>query len=276
MTPLVVQPEEEGVTLLSFLKTHLEDYPSVKAIKRAIDRKQCTINGQVETFSTHKVEAGDKIEISLDVPKKVASKVLYEDEALIAYNKPPQIATELLSSHHMVHRLDKETSGVILFAKTPEAQLKIEDLFRNRKVEKTYLAICDGAITRPAWTVDNYLKPKVRYQGGVLMGRARKGEGKRAITHFEKIKGAEHATLLLVKPVTGRTHQIRVHLKDLGHPILGDWQYGKRFSCLIRPKRHMLHAQKLQFPHPITGQELKLEAPLLEDFLEVQKSLFSQ
>jgi RluA family pseudouridine synthase len=175
----------------------------------------------------------------------------------------------------MVHRLDKETSGVILFAKTSEAQSKIEDLFRNRKVKKTYLAICDGAITAPFWTVDNYLEPKFRYQGGVLMGRACRSKGKRAITHFQKIRESEHATLLLVKPITGRTHQIRVHIKDLGHPILGDWQYGKRCFCPLQPKRHMLHAQQLEFSHPATGQNLKLEAPLLEDFLEVQKSLFS-
>ena len=271
---LVVTLAEEGMTLLSFLKTKLKAYPSVKAIKRAIDRKQCSINGQVETFSTHRVEVGEVIAISLEVEPQVSVQLLYEDEFLIVYNKSPRVSSEKLCSFFPVHRLDKETSGVILFAKTAEVQKLIEDLFRTRRIEKTYIAICDGPIVEPSWTVNNFLKPKVRYQGGLLMGKTNSSQGKRAITHFKVIKATEKATLVMARPITGRTHQIRVHLNGMGHPILGDWQYGKQFACPLRPKRQMLHALRLSFLHPVTGEPFKVEAPLLKDFLQVQKSLF--
>lgn len=275
MKSITVKPGEEGMTLLSFFKTRLKNYPSVKEIKRCIDRKQCTINGQVEIFSTYRLRLGDVVKISFDIEKRILPCVLFEDEALVAYNKPPRIVTEDLSSSFLVHRLDKDTSGVVIFAKTSEVQSILEDQFRKRKVKKNYLAICDGRVKTHAWTVDDFLKPKIRYQGGVIMGKTKKSGGKRAITHFKKLKEAEKATLLCVQPITGRTHQIRIHLKNFGHPILGDWQYSKQFTCPILPKRHMLHAFWIEIFHPTKGEVIKIKAPLLKDFLQVQKSLFS-
>lgn len=274
MKPLIVHDGQAGMTLLAFLRESLENYPSVKAIKRAIDHKQCTINGRVELFSTHRVRSGDQVEITLDLPRLEKAQVLFEDEHLIAFNKPPGKTSESFSPYLLVHRLDKDTSGVLLLAKTSEAQEAITDLFRQRKMDKAYLAICDGTPEHDEWKIDNYLAAKVRYQGGALYGKSTKEKGKRAITQFKVLKRESGATLILVKPLTGRTHQIRVHLKEFGYPVLGDFQYAKNFTCSCKPRRQMLHALRLSFIHPYSGKKMIIEAPLLKDFLQVQKSLF--
>ena len=253
MQVVEVGSSEEGQTLLAFLRTHLKDYPSVKAIKRAIDAKQCKINDHVEYFSTHRVKNGDRIEIALEVAK-VDSRVpiLFEDETIILFNKPPGKTSESFENLFLVHRLDKDTSGVILFAKSESIQKKLIAQFASRQIKKEYLAICDGKVEHPQWKVDNYLGKKVQYQGGVLIGRIPKEKGKKATTCFERLKVGESASLVLAKPTTGRTHQVRVHLKDRGHPVLGDWQYGKQFKCDLHPPRQMLHALKISFTHPVS------------------------
>lgn len=271
---VIVHPSAHGQTLLSFLKNNLTNYPSVKAIKRAIDAKQCKINRRVETFSTHKVKSGDEIEIVLEVAKpKLASEVLYEDEVLIIYNKPPGKTSESFQEYFLVHRLDKDTSGVILFAKTEAMRDLLMELFAKRQVEKLYLALCDGKVLQEKWKVDNFLEKKASYDGGCLYGSTTKNKGKRAISLFQRLKTCATATLVQVKIHTGRTHQIRVHLKEKGHPILGDWQYGKRFQCSYHPPRQMLHALQISFLHPVTGEKLTIKAPLLSDFEEAEKAL---
>lgn len=272
---MIVGKEQAGKTLLAFLRSELPDYPSVKAIKRAIDNKRCVVDGRVEWFSTYRVREGERISIDLDGDQPhFALSCLYEDEFCIAFNKPPGRVSESLP-YLLVHRLDKETSGVLLLAKTRQAQKALTDLFRKRQVAKEYLAICDGKITLDRWRVDNYLGKKASYQGGALYGRVpTKEKGKRAITTFETLKRGKTATLVLARPQTGRTHQIRVHLRQGGHPILGDWQYSRSFRCPLRPKRQMLHAWRLVLDHPLSGRSVRIEAPLLEDFSHVQKSLF--
>jgi len=277
MTPkkLSVPAEKAGETLLSFLRDHLDRFPSVKAIKRAIDNKQCTVNGKVEWFSTYRVKGGDVVEIKLAPPKKLlAPKTLYEDEHLLLINKPPGRVSESFSSYLLVHRLDKETSGVFLLAKTESMQEKLIALFRGRKLKKNYLAICEGVIEKQTWKVDNFLGKVGGYQGGVLFGETGREKGKRAVTFFKVLKKGKGASLVRAEPITGRTHQIRVHLKMIGHPVLGDFQYAKKFSCSYQPPRLMLHARSLAFRHPETGEELKIEAPLLSDFLFTEKKLF--
>jgi len=272
----IVNPKEGGQTLLSFLRTHLKNAYSVKAIKRAIDGKKCKINGRVEWFSTHPVKKGDHIEISLETKKEhFPITTLYEDEEIIIYNKPPGKVSESFEGLYLVHRLDKDTSGVIILAKTEEMQEKFFHLFKERKVEKEYLAICDGKILQEKWKSDNYLGKKASYQGGALFGKVAKERGKRAITLFTCLKKGEKASLVLAQPITGRTHQIRVHLKEKGHPVLGDWQYARHFTCPVQPSRHMLHAKSIRFIHPTTGEKIEIEAPLHLDFLETKKNLFS-
>lgn len=270
-----VSSEEQGQTLLAFLRTHLSSYSSVKAIKRAIDGKKCKVNGRVEWFSTYPLKKGDQIEICLEGKQEECPLVvLYEDEELILYNKPSGKVSESFENGFLVHRLDKETSGVFLLAKTRNMCDLLYDVFAKRKIEKHYLALCDGEILHEKWIVDNYLGKKVSYQGGALYGRVPKEKGRRATTSFQCIKKGGGATLVLAKPTTGRTHQIRVHLKEFGHPILGDWQYSSHFKCSYQPSRMMLHALRLIFLHPLTGKKLEIEAPLPDDFLRAQKILF--
>ncbi len=162
----------------------------------------------------------------------------------------------------------------MVFANTKKMQKSLTDLFRQRKVSKKYLAICDGVIQEKEWSVENYLEKKATYQGGALYGRGPKERGKRAVTHFETADTSKDATLVIARPLTGRTHQVRVHLQGKGHPILGDHQYGKVFKCQEKPLRQMLHSEEIAFTHPTTNEGLHFSAPLPEDFLEMQKRLF--
>lgn len=271
---LIVPPRSNGQTLLSFLRSNLTEYPSVKAIKRAIDAKQCKINRRVETFSTHPLKVNDEVEIKLEVAKADrASDVLYEDESLIIYNKLPGKSSESYHEHYLVHRLDKDTSGVILFAKTEVIRDQLIDLFTKRQIEKLYLAICDGKVVQEKWKVDNFLEKKASYEGGSIYGSTTRDKGKRAISEFERLKTCATASLVQVQIHTGRTHQVRVHLKEKGHPILGDWQYGRDFKCQYHPPRQMLHAYQISFAHPISGDKVTVKAPLLQDFLETENIL---
>lgn len=269
---LRVEKLSTETTLLSFLREHLVGYPSVKAIKRAIDSGHCRVNEKIETFSTHKLKEGDEITIALPEKKeKIPVEILFEDDDLIAYAKPSGIDSTTFSPHLLVHRLDKGTSGVILFAKNQKTQEALSDLFREREIHKKYLALCDGKIEKEEWIVDCYLEKKAAYQGGALFGKAKKGEGKRAITHFRLLQKTEGTSLVEARPISGRTHQIRVHLQSFGHPVLGDLQYGRK---TLHAPRLMLHALELSFCHPISGQEISLTAKVDKDFLQMQKTLF--
>jgi len=270
---LTVPPKANGQTLLSFLRDYLQEYPSVKAIKRAIDAKQCRINKRVETFSTYPLKVNDRVEIKLELEKRsMPLEILYEDETVIAYNKPPGRTSESFTDYFLVHRLDKETSGVLLLAKTELMGDLLAQLFAKREIEKFYLAICDGKVSQPTWKVDNFLEKKASYQGGSLYGSTKKG-GRRAISLFQRLETGGESSLVQVQILTGRTHQIRVHLKEKGHPILGDWQYGRHFKCDYQPSRHLLHASKVVFTHPLSGEKVVIQAPLGEDFVTAKKVL---
>ncbi len=259
-----------SMRLLAYLRAYCPSYSSVKALKRAIDHKRCKINGRVERFSTHQVNQGDVIEIALGpIEKQESPLVLGEEEQYVAYNKPPYVLSQPPQKDlFSVHRLDKETSGVLLFAKTLEAQEQIGQLFKDRRVEKTYLAVVDGRIEKKQWTCDNFLGKKESYEGGAIYGPVSPRIGKRAVTHFWCLKTTEKASLLLCQPITGRTHQIRSHLKTAKHPILGDWQYGRQFTSSYEPKRHLLHAYSLFIYNK------RIIAPLFEDFRAACADLF--
>lgn len=284
-----VTPSEEGMTLLSFLRSHCDTAPSVKAIKRAIESKCCLINGKIETFSSHPVKKGDKV--SLD-PSSFTQKsasltlqlgILYEDEVMLICNKPagmvcenriinaalPQYKGEL----KLVHRLDKETSGVLIVAKEEAIVERMIPLFRAQEVRKVYLAIVDKLIKKEKGQIDNYLAKKGAYQGQTIYGVADSKKGQHAKTLWKRLKMGKTATLLLAEPVTGRTHQLRVHFSSMGHPILGDLQYGKTFLSRFKPKRHLLHAYSIRFQHPINGKEIEAIAPIPLDFQEALKEL---
>jgi len=254
--------------LLQFLREKCEGAPSVKAIKRAIDGKACTVNDRIETFSSYPLKADDVVVLdksALTPQKSFKIPILYEDKDLCIVNKPAGLVSEHIVGE-LVHRLDKETSGVLILAKTAKAKQKMIALFKEREVRKLYLAIVDGHVDKDSGKIDNYLGKKHAFQGQTVYGSVGEKKGLRAITFWKVLRRGKTASLLSCEPLTGRTHQLRVHLSEMGHPILGDIQYGKKFHCPFKPQRNLLHAYSVVFVLPSTGKELKVTAPIPVDF----------
>ncbi len=272
---------------------------SRSAAQRLIDAGAVRVNGVVRE-SRHMVQAGDTLEVTLfDAPKSgppqpeaIALDVLYEDDALLVINKPAGLVAHpgagndtgtlvnAVLNHDpgiaeigdearpgIVHRLDKETSGVMLIARTAAAYAHLQGQFKARTIHKTYIALCIGDVQPPRGVIDRPIgrDPANRQRMAVVKG------GRQATTEFvvtERLSqdGARY-TLLRAMPRTGRTHQIRVHLASLGHPIAGDLLYGAKrdaFSKRIAP-RHCLHASELRLIMPATGEERAFYAPLPPD-----------
>lgn len=284
--------ETSGEALRTFLKESLgASAPSVKQIKRLIDLGQCTVDGKVEKFSSLKLKKGQKVEISLDQVSKPLKplfdpgRILYENDHYLIYNKPCHLTCAPGEIHaffpeklYIVHRLDKATSGALLLAKTLQAKEKAEDLFRERAVDKTYIAIVKGSIKTSqkadSGKIISHLIQIASFDGQRLYGSLEKQKGKKpsdtkskyAETHWEVLKEERDATWIRCVLKTGRTHQIRVHLSELGHPILGDSLYGRNAGCA---KRLYLHAESLKFIDPFTQKEIYAEASLPPEFSKV-------
>ncbi|HET7437053.1 MAG TPA: RluA family pseudouridine synthase [Thermoanaerobaculia bacterium] len=199
--------------------------------------------------------------------------VLYEDSALLFINKPAGIVVQqrmhepdepylhdLVNRAHgsvfLMQRLDRGTSGVIFFSKLADMNVRLTRQFEKKRIRKTYLALCEGELGERQ-TID---APLAR-TGAITFGV--REHGKRAITHVTPLHASSRGTLLRIELETGRTHQIRVHLAAIGHPLAGDWLYGT--SNAVRP---MLHAAELEMLHPLTGQALRVAAPVPDDFAE--------
>ena len=282
-----VKEDQHGWTLLAFLKEECKESLSANKIKKAIEAKSCKINGRVEFFSSHQVMKGDCIEFnpiesSYVKPSKIA--ILFQDDHFAVIDKPSGLVcqNELIAqalgpiarNWRLVHRLDKDTSGLLLLAKSEKAEEAAKALFAERDIQKLYLAIVDGKVKEKEGMIDNCLGKKGGYEGQTLYGEVSE-KGLRAITHFQTLAHGKSSTLLLCDLKTGRTHQIRVHFSEKGHPLLGDHQYGKKFECAFHPPRHLLHAWKLILTHPFTKKRIELEAPIPEDFQKALGELFS-
>jgi len=205
--------------------------------------------------------------------------VLFANDDLLAVNKPEGLASipegdkgrdcllALLESGgtgrlYIVHRLDKEVSGVILFARNAAAHKHLNEQFRQRSVSKTYVALVHGVIAANSGTIDQ----PIREFGSGRMGVDRQ-RGKPCLTEFQVSERLAAYTLVQAYPLTGRRHQLRVHFYSLGHPIVGDRRYGDKAAQLAFP-RLMLHAQEIAFPLP-TGEKVTVQAPIPESFWEV-------
>jgi len=208
-------------------------------------------------------------------------EILFEDEFLLAINKPPglpsqptvdkkradlftlikkQMKNEQIFLHH---RLDRDTSGVILLSKNKRANAPLTEMFREHQFTKIYWALTKANMDMPdKWEIQNHIVARRKDGHSVKMFRTESG-GDFAHTLFRKLASKEDACLVEAQPLTGRTHQIRVHLLHSDASILGDSQYGGKDS---RVPRLMLHAQSLQFPHPVLKTQMKIEAPTPADF----------
>lgn len=286
----VVDASDAGGKLLSFLSHQLGALYSSRYLKRAIENNCCLINGRTERFATTRLGAGDHVALLLDVPlpshqilQPDPARILYEDDELLIYDKPPAISCDengilkILKAAHrtvqLVHRLDRDTTGVLLLAKSQECYLDLLTQFKKALVRKSYRTIIDGILQAKEGVIDNYLDRKKVYAGQTIWGSVKSG-GLHARTEWKRLANGKKAALLLCFPKTGRTHQIRVHMAEMGHPILGDFQYGTHFQSVYRPQRYLLHAQQTSFTHPRTGKVITIESPLPEDFIIAQNRLF--
>lgn len=199
-------------------------------------------------------------------------EILFKDECLVAVDKPPGLLTvpgrgpdkqdclytRLLAEFHdalMVHRLDMDTSGVVLFARSPEAQRNLSMQFEQREVEKSYVALVEGIVEQDEGMIDYPMRKDMEHRlpPRHLIDCVR---GKPAVTEWEMLERRENTTRLALFPKTGRSHQLRVHMQAIGHPIVGDPIYGHP------AERLMLHAQTLEFQHPIGRIPLAIESPV--------------
>lgn len=207
-------------------------------------------------------------------------RIVYEDEQLLVVDKPsgmlviptPKKETNTLTdilnrdldsrgveaNAYPCHRLDRETSGIMVYAKGKSVQRRMMDEFRKRAVRKIYAAFAQGEVKQPSGTITRNIFDR------------NKGRGIPAVTRYKVVERRGFFSVLEVEPVTGRTNQIRIHLKDIGHPIVGESVYAFRKDYRLRFKRVALHAKRIEFKHPATGERMAFEAPLpsdMENFL---------
>jgi 23S rRNA pseudouridine1911/1915/1917 synthase len=307
----------EGTRLDQYLVSLFPDY-SRSVLRRVIDAEAVTVNGQAAKAS-YKVRSGDHVRVWLpepthDLPKPedIPLEVLYEDEFLALINKPPDMVVHPAKGHWsgtlvnalqfhfgqlsrlsgdyrpgIVHRLDRDTSGLILVAKDELTHRDLSYQFEHRKIFKEYLAITAGVLDRDSDYIENRIghHPRDRVKMAVTEDEE---EGKEACSYYEVIERFRGFTFCRIQPRTGRTHQIRVHLASVGCPVLADKAYGGRDSLRLSDlvpdldpaqdeilmARQALHASRLRFTHPRLREVINREAPLPADFQKTLAALW--
>lgn len=302
-----VLPEEEGIRLVNFLKLKTKSPLSLKKIKKALEKGICKLNGRTECFASIILKTGDRVEVEFDglatdeseaflAEKKIAQglnesfeddkisadskkakiEVVFEDDYFLIIDKPVGIVSsdqeirKFFPNTFLVHRLDVKTSGLLILAKSQSAKDKMIDLFSKKKIEKTYIAIVDGHFTKQAGQIESFLKP--RKSSGKILFQSHQSQGQKAITKFEVVYTSPNYSVVLFQPITGRTHQLRVHALELKHPILGDYQYCQKFKFPHFAERLFLHSWKIEFIHPFNQKRIKVKSPLPAIFKKYLKN----
>jgi RluA family pseudouridine synthase len=279
-----VGKEDDLKKLPAFLCTKEElDLPSQKKARQLLETGRCSVNGLIRTFASAVVHVGDRVSVSQDctepqIPTGVP--IVYEDADIFVIEKPVGLQCEQAAFEKalkrpccMVHRLDKETSGLVIVANNSTAAESFHSLFLRREIIKRYLAIVDGQLTDRKGSICAPLKMQNRIGTSMYWGVAKEG-GKPSRTDYEVVALKKTASLIVLSPQTGRTHQIRVHMASIGHPVLGDYHYADRFVCSLRPSRHLLHAWKLQFEHPLLKKSIRCKSSIPKDFQDCAIRLF--
>lgn len=269
---------------LSLLDALLEMRPgsSKNHLRALIKNGRVHVDGKCRKIPAYPVTAGSKVEIvSARSPSVGGVKILFEDKDLVIVDKPCgllSVASEdpkeksvhsfLKKYYHpnrvyVVHRLDKDASGVMLFTLSEKALWEMKELFVRHDLERIYLAIVEGEMRENAGTWTSYLKEGKQYN---MISSSKPNDGEEAVTHFQLIKAGRAFSALQLKLETGKKHQIRVQCRDAGHPICGDKKYGSEHSPL---KRLCLHSHYLSFVHPITGKQVGFESPLPPGFMKL-------
>jgi len=274
---LIAGREDAGLRLDAFL-TARGAAPSRTAAQRMVERGEVLVDG-AERPKNHRVDEGERIAIAepsgpasgSEPPGAVPFEVVYEDEQVMVVDKPagvvmhpapghrgPTLAGALAGRASIVHRLDKDTSGVVLAAKTDEVRETLQRMLKAREVTRQYIALVEGHPDAEAGTID---APLGRDRANRTVMSTRTDRGRDAVTHFEVVERLPRTTLLRIQLETGRTHQIRAHLAAIGHAVAGDPQYGGRASGRrLGLDRQFLHASLLMFSHPASRELLACES----------------
>ncbi|MBC8285359.1 MAG: RluA family pseudouridine synthase [Nitrospinae bacterium] len=286
-----------------FLSENLPDI-SRSRLKKLIDNDRVTVNSKSRPAG-YKVHSEEKVEVEIPpletldaLSENIPLDIVFEDEHMMAINKPAGMVVHPAPGHFtgtlvnallhhcndlsgiggverpgIVHRLDKETSGLVLIAKTEAAHKILATQFKEREIQKEYLAFVKGNVKKDNGLVESPIGRHKTHRKKMDTGG---NHGRPACTHYEVLQRCKNWTYLKLRPETGRTHQIRVHLASIHHPVIGDKLYGGKNpnSGILKMDRHALHACHLELKHPILRTSLSLSAPLpidMENFLQSHK-----
>ncbi|KXG44043.1 RluA family pseudouridine synthase [Tepidibacillus decaturensis] len=287
-----VSNQEHGKTIEEVCKTNLQI--SGRMVQKLTHRNGIQLNGK-KSFLAYRLKPGDRLQIKVFErenyglePEPIPIDILYEDDHVLVVNKQSGISVHptdpsqkgtlahaiafyyqtqgLQTKVRHIHRLDKDTTGAILVAKHALAQAILDEDLRERKIKREYLAIISGIPNPPKGTID---LPIGRDRHHPTRRRVSTG-GDTAITHYQVIETFEHASMVKLQLDTGRTHQIRVHLEYIGHPLFGDTLYGGLKKGI---NRQALHGVKLSFNHPFLHEKIEIEAPIPEDIKNLIREL---
>ena len=299
MKEYIVSQEEKGKRLDTYISSVDTDITRTSA-QRLIEDGNILVNGKNAKVS-YKIQENDKISVEIPEPKQIELKaqnipieIIYEDSDIIVVNKPKGMVVHPANGNPdgtlvnaimaickdslsgiggeirpgIVHRIDKDTSGLLIVAKNDNAHVKMSEQIKNHEVKKTYIALVRGVLKKNEATIDMPIGRSTSDRKKMAVNK----NGKNAITHIKVLKRFDKYTLLKVNIETGRTHQIRVHLSHIGYPIVGDYTYsnGKNEFDVVG---QCLHAQKLEFKHPITQKDMCLEAELPQYFKDILDKL---
>lgn len=312
---IVAHKKLEALRIDKFLMTRLEGATRNK-IQQAVEDGYVLVNKE-KVKTNHRVKPGDEIivyetrrpESAEIIPEEMPLDIAYEDEELMIINKPAglvvhpacgnysgtlvngvahylkqeQVNTENLTRVGLVHRIDKDTSGLLLVAKNDKSMANLAAQFKAHTVYRRYIALVWGDLPENEGTIVAHIGRNQRYRK--IMAAYPDGDnGKEAITHYKVLERFNYVTLVELRLETGRTHQIRVHMMHIGHPLFNDTTYGgdrivkgtvfskyKQFvdNCFSIITRQSLHAKELGFTHPTTGQEVRFDSPLPDDLAQV-------
>ncbi|MEO7731005.1 MAG: RluA family pseudouridine synthase [Kofleriaceae bacterium] len=285
--------EEPGVTLAAFVKAKTSVAWSVA--KRQIASGKVFVDGVCVTEIDQRLVTGQSIEVRSNARRPLDPEregvLVYDDAHVVVIDKPTGVnsvpyeeretgtAMDLIRGAwrrggkpattialHVVHRIDRATSGLLMFAKSKKAELGLAAQLRAHAMERTYVCVAHGTVT--SRRIESFL---VEDRGdGIRGSTTRHEQGKRAVTHVEAREPLLHSTLCQVTLETGKTHQIRIHLSEAGHPLVGEPVYIRDYTGpVLTSARMMLHAATLGFEHPVTGAHVALRSPLPPDFVAV-------
>ncbi|HWQ42644.1 MAG TPA: RluA family pseudouridine synthase [Desulfosporosinus sp.] len=278
----------EHAELMKFLVAKLPD-KSRSDIKSLLAHRQISVDNEVITQFNHPLETGQQVTVNwtkvLIEKQPQGLKIVFEDPYIIIIEKQAgllsiststekeQTAYSVLSEHvkkrdpknkiFVLHRLDRDTSGVMMFAKSEKIQQLLQNAWKEAVLERSYVAVVEGLVSKEQGTITSWLTESKAF---IMYSSRTPNDGQKAVTHYQVLKKNKNYSLLEVKLETGRKNQIRVHMKDIGHSIIGDKKYGATKHPIGRLG---LHARVLAFTHPVTGEEVRYETDIPKVFLNL-------